>query len=577
MASLLRFPNPGSDIPSFIQTFQILYEELGEQAVVTLDDMSAAWVKRNRVSSCGFMGDEALKRSTREDRSRDQLYNQSKMYSELYRMLGWFRSTPDARLKFSFTLLGVHVAVAKRNAKALFVQCLLGTVYPNPVLDVKGNFNSRPFACMLRTLGQMDGLLCRDELIVGPQSLQDDREPKAFDQMIKTLKGIRGDRERLRKAIATVGGTREIAEETMGNYTRFPIAALEWTGWTRKERVRIYGNSAVFLTLTDYGRKEIERLKQSADVRAVDIANEAPDVHSAFCRLAFYEMLARSDFDTSVVESEMTKDRATCEKLLKRLNVRSSDLLFSPFQELDEASLRRAFGMAITAEAKPAAAAAKLPAAPRAVEVVAPERAAGRIVLRYKGAAIPIDTKEPLVKNLAAALSAAKNNVRTAAELFARNFGTTNKGDFYPLVASLFRTIGLDCEASRPGINYQRWDAIIRDPAKSIPIEIKSPGEELFISVKGVRQAMENKIVLLARKQFATSTDTTSLVVGFNPPNDRSEVFDLVKDIKKAFGITIGVIDFRSLVMLSLASLQGNRPDITQIQTLFGIIDVANS
>ena len=180
---MLRFPNPGSDIASFIQTFQILYEELGEQAVVTLDDMSTAMVKQNRASSCGLMGEEALKRSTREDRSRDPMYNQSKMYSELYRMLGWFRSTPDDRLKFSFTLLGAHVAAAKRNAKSLFIECLLGTVYPNPVLEVKGEFRTRPFACMLRTLDQMDGLLCRDELIVGPQSLQNDRDRKAFDDM----------------------------------------------------------------------------------------------------------------------------------------------------------------------------------------------------------------------------------------------------------------------------------------------------------------------------------------------------------------------------------------------------------
>jgi hypothetical protein len=538
--------------------------------------MSAAWVKRNRVSSCGFMGEEALRRSTREDRSRDQLYNQSKMYSELYRMLGWFRSTPDARLKFSFTLLGAHVAAAKRDAKALFIQCLLGTVYPNPVLEVKGNFNSRPFACMLRTLDQMDGLLCRDELIVGPQSLQDDRDAKAFDEMIKTLKGIRGRQNLLEKAIENLSATRGIAKETMGNYTRFPIAALEWTGWTRKERLSTYGSPTVFLRLTDYGREEIKKLKLSMDVRAIDIAKESPDVHAALCRLAFYEMMGRSDFDTSIVSSEMSKDRATCKRLLQRLNLRGSTLLFSPFQELDEASLRRAFGAAIISESK-AVTIARVPAAPRVAEVVVPERATGRIVLRHVAPVVPIDGKEPIVKFLAAALNTTRNNPRLATELIAKKFATAKKGDFYPLVASLFRIIGLECEVSRPGINYQRWDAIIKDPTKSIPIEIKSPGEEPFISVKGVRQAMENKIVLLARKQFKTSGDTTSLVVGFNPPNDRSEVFDLVKDIKKAFGITIGVIDFRSLVMMALASLQGNRPDVTQIQNLFGIVDVANS
>ena len=157
----------------------------------------------------------------------------------------------------------------------------------------------------------MDGLLCRDELIVGPQSLQNDRDRKAFDDMIKTLKSIRGRQALLEQAIDNVSAARSITANTMGNYTRFPIAALEWTGWTKKERVGIYSNSIVFLKLTDYGRNEVARLKQSTDVRAVDVAEEPPDVHAAFCRLAFYEMLARSDFDTSVVASEMTKDRST--------------------------------------------------------------------------------------------------------------------------------------------------------------------------------------------------------------------------------------------------------------------------
>lgn len=538
--------------------------------------MSAAMVRQNRASSCGFMGAEALRRSTRQDRSRDPVYNQSKMYSELYRVLGWFRSTPNDRLKFTFTLLGAHVAAAKRNAKALFIECLLGTVYPNPVLEVKGDFRTRPFACILRTMEQMDGLLCRDELIVGPQSLEDDRDAKAFSEMMKNLQGIRGKRERLEQAIENLSAARRITPNTMGNYTRFPIAALEWTGRAKKERSGIYGGSTVFLRLTDFGRSEIVRLKQSADIRAVDLAEEAPEVHAAFCRLAFYEMLGRSDFDTSVVSTEMRKDRSASEKLLQRIQVSgSARLLFSPFQELDEANLKSAFGLAITSDAKPAARALKVPVAARVAEVVAKGRAPVRIVLRHARDRIS-DGKEPITKYLAAALSASNNNLVRAAELVAQKFSAANKGEFYPFVASLFRIIGLDCETSRVGVNYQRWDAIIKDPADSIPIEIKSPGEEAFISVKGVRQAMENKIVLLARKQFSTNAATTSLVVGFNPPNDRSEVFDLVNDIKKAFGIVIGVIDFRSLVMMALASLQGKRPDMRQFQTLFGIIDVTN-
>ena len=85
---MLRFPNPGSHIDSFIKIYKELFDALSEAPFFTLDDISRTLVERNLATSSGFMGQEALTRSTREDRSRDPLYNQSKMYAELFRMLG---------------------------------------------------------------------------------------------------------------------------------------------------------------------------------------------------------------------------------------------------------------------------------------------------------------------------------------------------------------------------------------------------------------------------------------------------------------------------------------------------------
>ncbi|MES2143060.1 MAG: hypothetical protein V4516_01585 [Pseudomonadota bacterium] len=42
-----------------------------------------------------YMGEEAVARSTRADRSRDPLYNQLKMYAELFRTLGWLHPCPQ--------------------------------------------------------------------------------------------------------------------------------------------------------------------------------------------------------------------------------------------------------------------------------------------------------------------------------------------------------------------------------------------------------------------------------------------------------------------------------------------------
>ena len=85
-------------------------------------------------------------------------------------------------------------------------------------------------------------------------------------------------------------------------------------------------------------------------------------------------------------------------------------------------------------------------------------------------------------------------------------------------------------------------------------------------------------MILLARRAFPTQRETTSLVVGFNLPNDRSEVTSLVADTRATFGITIGVIDFASLLQMVFASVIENRQhNSQQLARLYGIISVSYS
>lgn len=114
---------------------------------------------------------------------------------------------------------------------------------------------------------------------------------------------------------------------------------------------------------------------------------------------------------------------------------------------------------------------------------------------------------------------------------------------------------------------------------KSIPIEIKSPMEEEHLSIKGVRQAIENKIMLLSRKAYVetypTDAESSSLVVCYKLPNSRSDVLDLINAAKKVFGISIGVIDFKSLLIMVVNSIAGSGAiDKKQIRKLEGLIDV---
>lgn len=161
---MLRFPNPGSTIQNFVAVYGAAQKELNTQTV-TLDQVTNAIVKANLATSSGFVGDEAIARSTRKDRSRDPLYNQSKMYAELFRSMGWLHPTDDRSLNFTFTLLGEQIVAAHRFWQPLFQECVIGIVYPSRVLDVKGDYDLRPFATILRVMRRVSNRISRDEMI----------------------------------------------------------------------------------------------------------------------------------------------------------------------------------------------------------------------------------------------------------------------------------------------------------------------------------------------------------------------------------------------------------------------------
>jgi hypothetical protein len=183
-------------------------------------------------------------------------------------------------------------------------------------------------------------------------------------------------------------------------------------------------------------------------------------------------------------------------------------------------------------------------------------------------------SSSPLVENLKSHLSKHKGRIFEAATAFKEAHRAANKDVFYPLVADLFGIIGFECKASRHGVNYERSDAFITHPKESVPIEIKSPGEELNISTKGVRQALENKIILLSRKYQPTLPETTTLVVGFELPNSRAEVSDLISYVKSTYKLNIGVIDFQTLVELALQKITGKTAEAEKIVRLFGFMEL---
>ena len=570
---MLRIANPGSDINSFITIYCELYEAFAGKPSFNLDDISKTLVERSLATSCGYMGEEALMRSTRDDRTRDPLYNQSKMYTELYKILGWLHPLPKSALTFRVTYLGAHIIEARRDPTSIFNECILGIVYPNAILNSIGNYSLRPFSTILRTMDRLDGLICRDELIIGPLSLEDDRDNRKFSSMVQEIQSVRGEWKNLRKKINSLSAKRKIDTTTMGNYTRFPIAVLKWSGWVHSERRSdIYGKSIPFLILSDKGKSVLKLIQNSRDIRASDLSGLDEDTKALIVRVCFHQMLGRAGFDLAPVASQFKKDQKRASKFLGSSN---ASTIFSPFQELEPEYLRSLFpeisGVATTTTQK----GGPLDIIKERGPILS--RTLSRITLTKSGKMHGLTADKEIIELFNATVRKT-NNVTKAVELITEGLAKTNKDKFYPFVAGLFRALGYDCRHSRVGVNYERWDALIVDKNNSIPIEIKSPGEEEFISVKAVRQALENKIILMARKAFPTRPETTSLAVGYNLPNNRSEVASLISDIYKAFNVVIGVIDTRSLLRLVAASiLEGKKHNPSDLVHLQGIINVSDA
>ncbi len=152
-------------------------------------------------------------------------------------------------------------------------------------------------------------------------------------------------------------------------------------------------------------------------------------------------------------------------------------------------------------------------------------------------------------KMLVKRLTNTNSNVHKAIDIFMKDIVTMKQTDFYPLVADLLGYV-FNREAFAPsaGNNNMRYDVMIPDDAYSIPVEVKSPTEEEMLSVKAIRQATENKVLLLARKPYKTSYEVSTFAFGFKLPNDRSDVYKLIEDIFETYAINVAILDMKTLI-----------------------------
>lgn len=543
---MIRFRNPISDMGILIENFKKMYVEFSNMDYFDLDNIAEFFAREQLASSSGYIGDEALKRSYQiKDDSRKSMKMQAKSYAELFRFLGWITSR-DKALNFNFTYLGLHVALSEKGAKSLFEQCLLGIEYPNHILDVKFSDVNKPFVNMLIFAKNLDGKIHRDEILLGPMNLSNGYDAKEIKQKIDCLKKIRltSSRDMLEEEIQKLSDANGMQKNSVRNLTRFVISALEYSGWFEKKKLKIYGKSSPFLLLTQKGNEIISKIENSYNLKGEDIDyKQEQNLHLA--DIALLCMLKRANFDVDESLNEYTEGLEYIKKISGK-----SDVLFSPYQFFSGEELELILPQYIMEKGTEH----------RNIEI-----ASDLSIHSFKSEVIVESKKSDLSKNeiinrkLKKRITGAGGNINKATHDFVVEVSTMKQSDFYPLIADLLGFI-FNREAFAPsaGNNNMRYDVMVPDEKYSIPVEVKSPTEEEMLSVKAIRQALENKVLLLAREPYPTIYEVSSIACGYKLPNDRSDVYKLIEEIYQTYNINISILDVETLIKASFYCAQTN-------------------
>ncbi|KEI03498.1 hypothetical protein [Clostridium botulinum] len=562
---MIRFRNPISDMNVLIENFKIMYVDFSNMDYFDLDNIAEFFAREQLASSSGYIGDEALKRSYLiKDDSRKSMKMQAKSYAELFRFLGWITSGEKA-LNFNFTYLGVHVAVSGSGAKSLFEQCLLGVEYPNHILDVKFPDENKPFVNMLLFAEALDGKIHRDEILLGAMNLMDGYSEEERASKIAYLREIRKtkDIDVLNDEIEKLADINEMQANSVRNLTRFVISSLEFTGWFEKKKLKVYGKSSPFLILTEKGKSVVKQINNSLIIKGDSINIEDEDA-KVISDIALLCMFRRANFD---VDSELEKYNTTIKNICEKSD--KSDILFSPYQYFSGSELKIVLPNYTLQNGSEH----------RTVEVDTCVN-----ILSMKTEALVEAKKSELSKNeqmnkmLAKRISNTNSNIQKAVDIFMEDIVTMKQTDFYPLVADLLGYVfNRDAFAPSAGNNNMRYDVMIPDDNYSIPVEVKSPTEEEMLSVKAIRQATENKVLLLARKPYKTSYEVSSFACGFKLPNDRSDVYKLIEEIFETYGINVAILDMNTLIRAAFYCAQTKSYyDVSEFVGKRGVIKFEN-
>ena len=339
---MIRFRNPGTSFSTIVRILKILYQNLKRQNSFNLKDITDILTQENMMTAYGFTGKQALLLSDKKQSGLNSTLMNAKMSAEVLRMLGWI--TPeqqDRSYPIIFTYIGKHVATSTHNTTNLFEQSIFGIVNPNELTDgISYTEHIRFFKTVLRCFIELDDIMYKHELCIGPMSINDNNESE-YLLMLENIKTIRSSGyNSLQNTFSDFSESLGMATTSVDNCTRLPIALLKSCGLVESIKSSdLYNKNLNCLRITGHGRRSFEILSKMKDLRLNEFHNYSSDRKNALIRLGIYSMLARAGYDMEPVREIMQKDSLLCEDILQ-----GKDLLFSPYQTIRHEQIDEAMG-----------------------------------------------------------------------------------------------------------------------------------------------------------------------------------------------------------------------------------------
>lgn len=570
--NIITLRNAGSDIQSMISILSVLHEIFGDNAF-NLKDLTEVAASKGLMASNGMIGEEARIRSYNKNMSLDSIPMQFKAYAEIFRLLGWLRSNKDEqRTLYRITYLGKHIAVQSTINKLVELSFLNITLPNGAVIrDCLNEINL--MFCYLKAIKKLGNKATKHELIYICHFLKNEKSETEFNARVEYILTSRKDKnhkkniENKLELLCHEAIPKPIKLNTLMNSTRITISALKnsnfnWTVLNKQTYSLTSNGISLVKDYENYIRpsyKEVSKLNN--------------DTLKALSVVGLIQMFKRSGYETRELE-QILKYQLQIATLKQNKFIKDAKqvelIWFSPYQILSPNQLITFFGSTIESVNDYTFNKNSIDVEKYATDN---SRDVHNSYLKFNSVTEhahnePIDNG--FISKVKEVYLSSGNNTKDTVDEINRYYKFANQEVFYPLVAEAFNQLGFDCIVPRQGQNSLRWDGIIIDGDRSIPIEIKSPGEEEFISVKAIKQALENRIIRCSRYSSVDNLHISTYVVGYNLPNKRAEVHDLIKCIWNEFGIRIALFSLDTLTELVIRSLENL--EVPEKESFFSLI-----